>query len=79
MNVMQLRDDDKVLPVMMVGNKSELEHVNSQRQVYETWCEDNNVLGYCDVSALTNSNIDTVITTLVDYILRQDDDVTIYV
>ena len=67
------------LPVVLVGNKSDVDSVRrgeygeASRREYETWVEDNNVIGFWDVSARNDTNIDLAIHGLLQHILTNSD------
>ena len=41
----------QLFQVMLVGNKNDVDSVHVSRKEYDTWVEDNHVLGFYDVSA----------------------------
>ena len=67
------------MPVVLVGNKSDVDSVRrgeggaASRREYETWVEDNNVIGFWDVSARNDTNIDMAINELLQHILTNCD------
>ena len=61
-----------VLPVVLVGNKSDVENITVARQEYASWVEDNNMLAFYQVSARDNTNVDTAVKVLVDHVLNTD-------
>ena len=63
--------EEELLPVVMVGNKNDVEDHVAKKE-YNTWVEDNNVIGFYEVSARSNTNIDTAINTLLRHILTHD-------
>jgi len=65
-------DEDNVMPVMLVGNKNDVDSVHVSRKEYDTWVEDNHVLGFYDVSARNNTNIDEAVNCLLSHILNSN-------
>ena len=67
------------LPVVLVGNKSDVDSVRrgeageASRREYETWVQDNNVIGFWDVSARNDTNINMAINGLLQHILTSND------
>ena len=61
-----------VLPVVLVGNKADVENVNVADQEYVTWVEDNKMLAFYQVSARDNTNVDAAVKVLIDHILATD-------
>ena len=79
-SAMELEEEGgEQLPVVLVGNKSDVDSVRrgecgeASRREYETWVEDNNVIGFWDVSARNDSNIDLAINGLLQHILTNSD------
>lgn len=67
-NAMEL-GDEAVKPVVLVGNKSDVENINIASREYSSWVEDNNILGFFEVSARNDSNVDLAINSLLHHIL----------
>ena len=77
---MELEEDGGApMPVVLVGNKSDVDSVRrgesgeASRRDYETWVQDNNVIGFWDVSARNDTNIDMAINELLQHILTNCD------
>ena len=65
--------DEPVKPVILVGNKSDVENINIASREYSSWVEDNNILGFYEVSARNDSNVDLAINSLLQHILTSSD------
>ena len=61
-----------VLPIVLVGNKSDVENITAARLEFASWVEDNNMLAFYQVSARDNTNVDTAVKVLVDHVLDTD-------
>ena len=78
-SAMELEESGAQMPVVLVGNKSDVDSVRrgeggeASRREYETWVEDNNVIGFWDVSARNDTNIDMAINGLLQHILTNSD------
>ena len=65
--------EEPVKPVVLVGNKSDVENINIASKEYANWVEDNNILGFFEVSARNDSNIDLAINRLLQHVLTNSD------
>ena len=72
-NAMEL-GDEPVKPVILVGNKSDVENINIASREYTSWVEDNNILGFYEVSARNDSNVDLAINRLLQHILTSSEE-----
>ena len=61
-----------VLPVVLVGNKADVENISVASQEYVTWVEDNKMLAFYEVSARDDTNVDAAVKVLVDHVLATD-------
>ena len=65
-------DSNSMMPVVLVGNKSDVDTVHVSRREYDTWVEDNHVIGFYDVSARNNTNIDDAVNSLLRHIINSN-------
>ena len=72
-NAMEL-GEEPVKPVILVGNKSDVENINIASREYSSWVEDNNILGFYEVSARNDSNVDLAINSLLQHILTREEE-----
>ena len=72
-NAMEL-GEEPVKPVILVGNKSDVENINIASREYTSWVEDNNILGFYEVSARNDSNVDLAINRLLQHIITSEDE-----
>ena len=56
-------------PILLVGNKSDLQNVTANREEYTSFVEDQNLLGFFEVSARENTNVAVAVRSLVDSVL----------
>ena len=61
--------EEETLPVLLLGNKSDLQNVTANREEYNAFVEENNLLGFFEVSARDNTNISVSVRSLVDSVL----------
>ena len=52
-----------------VGNKSDLQNVTVNREEYNLFVEEQNLLGFFEVSARDNTNVSVAVRSLVDSVL----------
>ena len=64
--------EGETLPVLLLGNKADLQNVTVNREEYNTFVEENNLLGFFEVSARDNTNISVSVRSLVDSILASN-------
>lgn len=64
-----LLDDEEPLPVLLVGNKSDLQNVAVNREEYNSFVEEQNLLGFFELSARDNTNVSVAVRSLVDRVL----------
>jgi len=60
---------DQPAPILLVGNKSDLQNVTVNREEYTSFVEDQNLLGFFEVSARENTNVSVAVRSLVDSVL----------
>ena len=65
-------DSNTMMPVVLMGNKSDVDTVHVSRREYDTWVEDNHVIGFYDVSARNNTNIDDAVNSLIRHIITSN-------
>ena len=56
-------------PVLLVGNKADLQNITYNREEYNTFVEEHNLLGFFEVSARENTNVSVAVRSLVDSVL----------
>ena len=61
--------EDQPAPILLVGNKSDLQNVTVNREEYNSFVEDQNLLGFFEVSARENTNVSVAVRSLVDSVL----------
>lgn len=61
------------LPVLLLGNKSDLEEANIDQTQLDVFCQQQGFVGWLDTSAKTNKNIDKAAKLLVTKILEHQD------
>ena len=61
--------EEERLPVLLLGNKADLQNVTANREEYNAFVEENNLLGFFEVSARDNTNISVSVRSLVDSVL----------
>ena len=61
--------EDQPAPILLVGNKSDLQNVTVNREEYTSFVEDQNLLGFFEVSARENTNVSVAVRSLVDSVL----------
>mmetsp|Transcript_6478 Transcript_6478/g.6698 ORF Transcript_6478/g.6698 Transcript_6478/m.6698 type:complete len:216 (+) Transcript_6478:89-736(+) len=61
------------LPVVLLGNKSDLEDAETDGKMMDEFCKEKGFIGYFDTSAKLNINIDKAARFLVDKILEHED------
>ena len=61
--------EEETLPVLLLGNKADLQNVTANREEYNAFVEENNLLGFFEVSARDNTNISVSVRSLVDSVL----------
>jgi GTPase SAR1 family protein len=53
-------------PILLLGNKSDLQNVTVNREEYNSFVEEYNLLGFFEVSARDNTNVGVAVRSLVD-------------
>ena len=53
-------------PILLLGNKSDLQNVTVNREEYNSFVEEHNLLGFFEVSARDNTNVGVAVRSLVD-------------
>ena len=61
--------EDQPAPILLVGNKSDLQNVTVNREEYNAFVEEQNLLGFFEVSARDNTNVSVAVRSLVDSVL----------
>ena len=61
--------EDHPAPILLVGNKSDLQNVTVNREEYNSFVEEQNLLGFFEVSARENTNVSVAVRSLVDSVL----------
>ena len=61
--------EDHPAPILLVGNKSDLQNVTVNREEYTSFVEEQNLLGFFEVSARENTNVSVAVRSLVDSVL----------
>ena len=61
--------EDHPAPILLVGNKSDLQNVTVNREEYNLFVEEQNLLGFFEVSARDNTNVSVAVRRLVDSVL----------
>ena len=61
--------EDHPAPILLVGNKSDLQNVTVNREEYNSFVEEQNLLGFFEVSARDNTNVSVAVRSLVDSVL----------
>ena len=71
-NMELVGDSETRLPVVLVGNKADVENITVASQEYNAWVDDNNIIAFYETSARDNTNVDIAVKVLVDHILATD-------
>ena len=64
--------EDQPAPILLVGNKSDLQNVTVNREEYNAFVEEQNLLGFFEVSARDNTNVSVAVRSLVDSVLASN-------
>ena len=62
-------EEGQPAPILLVGNKSDLQNVTVNREEYNLFVEEQNLLGFFEVSARDNTNVSVAVRSLVDSVL----------
>lgn len=68
-----LLPNHKPLPVVLVGNKSDLEHARYNKKELDDYCSKNGYVTWLPTSAKNNENVEACIVALVKEILKHSD------
>lgn len=63
----------KPLPVLLVGNKCDIETASVDKESLDAFCEENGFIGWYDTSAKMDINVESAVRTLVRNILSHKD------
>lgn len=66
-----LTEDEKPIPIILLGNKCDLKGVGYDESYLNAFCDDHGLEGWFPISAKTNKNIDEAMTLIISVILSK--------